>query len=270
MDMTRIGSRLKRLRQEKGLTQEQLAEKLYVSVRTVSRWECGSNLPDTDTLLKLSEFYGTDIGELINGESSGQPAYESSGETAAVTRKRGRGRLFLLISCFVTAVLVLTFVTLKIRYRKNVIEPMSKAVYAEFDHGSEGEFGGRTFYKQVDMGGQSAVLSMKVPSGSSFSAVYVLKTDKPAAYDGKEYDIQVMYSINMYPTDDHYFVSLASDGDGMSIARGFELDESGELLSREKKAASDEELRLLKELSQYYVPMLERVKSEAEHIFDLY
>lgn len=41
MDMTRIGSRLKRLRQEKGLTQEQLAEKLYVSVRTVSRWECG-------------------------------------------------------------------------------------------------------------------------------------------------------------------------------------------------------------------------------------
>ncbi|MBR1392855.1 MAG: helix-turn-helix transcriptional regulator, partial [Ruminococcus sp.] len=39
MDMKMIGSRLKRLRQEKGLTQEQLAEKLYVSVRTVSRWE---------------------------------------------------------------------------------------------------------------------------------------------------------------------------------------------------------------------------------------
>ena len=269
MDMKMIGSRLKRLRQEKGLTQEQLAEKLYVSVRTVSRWECGRNLPDTDTLVMLSDFYGTDIGELINGEGGVRPSYSPEGETAAL-RKHSRGRLLLLIPVFAAAALLLTFTALKIRYQSNVIEPMSRAVSAEYTAGSEGEFGGKTFFKPVDIGGQSGVLSVRVPSGSSFDAVYVLKKDKPAVCDEKEYDIQVMYSRNMYPTDDHYFVSLVTDGEGISTARGFELNENGELIRRECKAANDVELRLLGELKQYYVPMLERVKSEAEHITQLY
>ena len=50
MNMERIGSFLKDLRKEKGITQEQLAEKLGVSSRTISRWETGSNLPDLDSL----------------------------------------------------------------------------------------------------------------------------------------------------------------------------------------------------------------------------
>lgn len=47
MDQIKIGSFLKKLRKEKNLTQESLAEKLNVSARTVSRWETGSNMPDT-------------------------------------------------------------------------------------------------------------------------------------------------------------------------------------------------------------------------------
>ena len=46
MDQIKIGIFLKELRKEKKLTQEQLAEKLNVSGRTVSRWETGSNMPD--------------------------------------------------------------------------------------------------------------------------------------------------------------------------------------------------------------------------------
>ncbi len=46
MDQKRIGSFLKELRKEKGITQEQVAEKLNVSARTVSRWETGRNVPD--------------------------------------------------------------------------------------------------------------------------------------------------------------------------------------------------------------------------------
>ena len=44
MDQIRIGAFLKALRKEKGLTQEQLAEQLYISGRTVSRWETGGSL----------------------------------------------------------------------------------------------------------------------------------------------------------------------------------------------------------------------------------
>ena len=46
MDQKKIGRFLKELRKEKDITQEQLAEKIKVSGRTVSRWETGSNMPE--------------------------------------------------------------------------------------------------------------------------------------------------------------------------------------------------------------------------------
>lgn len=67
MDQRKIGEFLKKLRSEKELTQEQLAEKLGVSNRTVSRWETGNNLPDIGMLILLAEFYDIDIREIIDG-----------------------------------------------------------------------------------------------------------------------------------------------------------------------------------------------------------
>jgi transcriptional regulator with XRE-family HTH domain len=51
MDTKKIGKFLKELRNEKNMTQEQLAERMFVSGRTVSRWETGANLPDIAILL---------------------------------------------------------------------------------------------------------------------------------------------------------------------------------------------------------------------------
>lgn len=68
MNQKKTGELLKELRKEKGLTQEQLAEKFYVSGRTVSRWETGSNLPDLGILVELADFYDVDIREIIDGE----------------------------------------------------------------------------------------------------------------------------------------------------------------------------------------------------------
>lgn len=68
MDQIKIGKFLKSLRNEKELTQEQLAEKIGVSGRTVSRWETGSNLPDISMLIELSELYDIDIREIIDGK----------------------------------------------------------------------------------------------------------------------------------------------------------------------------------------------------------
>ena len=55
MDVVKFGSFLKELRKEQGLTQEELAEKLGVTNRTVSRWETGTNIPDIDIL--IYQFY---------------------------------------------------------------------------------------------------------------------------------------------------------------------------------------------------------------------
>ena len=68
MDLVKIGTFLQTLRKEKGLTQEQLAEQIGVARRTVSRWETGSNMPDLDVLIELSDFYEVDLREILNGE----------------------------------------------------------------------------------------------------------------------------------------------------------------------------------------------------------
>lgn len=72
MDQIKIGMFFKELRKEKGLTQEQLAEKLRVSRRTVSRWETGSNMPDLDLLIEMSDYYEVELRELLDGERKGE------------------------------------------------------------------------------------------------------------------------------------------------------------------------------------------------------
>lgn len=68
MDQVKIGNFLKELRKEKNLTQEQLAEMMNVSSRSVSRWETGSNLPDLEILVLLADYYGVELRELLDGE----------------------------------------------------------------------------------------------------------------------------------------------------------------------------------------------------------
>lgn len=68
MDQQKIGSFLRELRKEKPMTQEQLAEALGVSGRTVSRWETGRSLPDLDLLMVLADYYGVALRELLDGE----------------------------------------------------------------------------------------------------------------------------------------------------------------------------------------------------------
>ena len=81
MDQKRIGSFLRELRTEKSLTQEQLAEKLNVSSRTVSRWENGNNMPDLSIVVELADFYEIDIRELLNGERKSEKMNEDIKET---------------------------------------------------------------------------------------------------------------------------------------------------------------------------------------------
>lgn len=81
MDQQKIGSFLKELRKEKDITQEQLAETLSVSRRTVSRWETGSNLPDLDLLMEMADYYQVDLRELLNGERKSEPMNKELKET---------------------------------------------------------------------------------------------------------------------------------------------------------------------------------------------
>ena len=81
MNLVKIGSMLQNLRKEKGMSQEQLAEKLGVARRTISCWETGNNMPDLDTLIELSDFYAVDLREMLNGERKSVKMDEEMKET---------------------------------------------------------------------------------------------------------------------------------------------------------------------------------------------
>lgn len=81
MEQKKTGLFLKELRKEKGLTQEELAEKFFISSRSVSRWETGTNLPDLSILVELADFYNVDIREIIDGERRNENMNHETKET---------------------------------------------------------------------------------------------------------------------------------------------------------------------------------------------
>ena len=105
MDSRKMGGFLKELRKENGMTQEQLAEYLNVSGRTVSRWETGVNMPDLDILIELADYYGTDIRELLDGERKGEKMDKELKETLLKTadysnsvKQKLENRMFMLFT----------------------------------------------------------------------------------------------------------------------------------------------------------------------------
>ena len=65
MDYKKIGLFLAQERKAKKLTQAQVAEKLYVSEKTISKWESGQSYPDFQRLVLLSDFFGLTLDELV-------------------------------------------------------------------------------------------------------------------------------------------------------------------------------------------------------------
>ena len=103
MNQKKIGSFLKELRKEKGITQEEFAENLNVSGRTVSRWETGVNMPDISLLVDIAEFFNVSIPEIINGERKSENMNEAVKETVLklsdyteTINQKIKGRLFVL------------------------------------------------------------------------------------------------------------------------------------------------------------------------------
>ena len=70
MDLIKIGKFISTKRKEKKLTQEELAEKLYITDRAVSKWERGLSLPDADKMLDLCNILDINVNELLIGEEN--------------------------------------------------------------------------------------------------------------------------------------------------------------------------------------------------------
>lgn len=80
MDSIKIGKFIAEKRKGKNLTQLQLAERLYVTDRAVSKWECGRSLPDSSIMLELCEVLDISVNELLTGEELEMETYNKQAE----------------------------------------------------------------------------------------------------------------------------------------------------------------------------------------------
>ena len=75
----KLGENITKIRKNKNLTQEQFAEELNVSAKTVSSWEKGRNLPSIEVLLDISQKYDISLDELVENNKETKENYKESG-----------------------------------------------------------------------------------------------------------------------------------------------------------------------------------------------
>lgn len=88
MDIDKIGKFISERRKLKKLTQEQLAEKLNISDRAISKWERGICLPDASIMLKLCKILDINVNELLSGEMLNEKEYNEKAEELLLELKQ--------------------------------------------------------------------------------------------------------------------------------------------------------------------------------------
>ena len=111
--MSDIAGHIKQIRKERGLTQEQLANKMHLTRQAISRWENGKTYPDIDSLTMLSKVLEVDITTLISGK-------ESDTQGAFFRKKVKTIWIHILLDVFVLLLVVLALPALrKVAFRTN-------------------------------------------------------------------------------------------------------------------------------------------------------
>ncbi len=88
MNQIEIGKFIAKCRREKKLTQAQLAEKLNITDRAVSKWETGKSMPDSSIMLELCEILGITVNELLCGEVVAMEHYEKKADENLLALKK--------------------------------------------------------------------------------------------------------------------------------------------------------------------------------------
>lgn len=110
MDQIKIGKFIADMRKEQNLTQKQLADKLDISDRTISKWECGKGMPEVGLMLPLCEALNINVNELLAGEQISEEFYSDKAEENIIElikeNKKNKKQTLQYIFGYLTAIFV--------------------------------------------------------------------------------------------------------------------------------------------------------------------
>ena len=115
MDQVKIGKFIAECRKKKNLTQMELAEKLNITDRAVSKWENGRAMPDSSIMLELCNLLGITVNELLSGEVIEMKEYEKQAEENLLKLKQEKeeaDKVLLNLEIWVGLVSILLFLTM--------------------------------------------------------------------------------------------------------------------------------------------------------------
>ncbi len=113
MDQIKIGKFILKCRKEKGLTQSELAEKLGVTDKSISRWENGNTMPDYSLLKELCNELDINVNELLTGEKIKDKDYINKSEENLVNLRKQidkRKKILTIISYIITSIIIIAFI----------------------------------------------------------------------------------------------------------------------------------------------------------------
>lgn len=143
MDQEKIGKFISKCRKEKNMTQENLAEKMNVSINAVSKWERGISFPDVSLYKKLCKELGISLEELINGEKSKNTDSKDKAIIASLTEKtkieKKSKKKILILSIFILLITVI-FIIYSNTLKVNLINESNELYDIAIDYLREKEF----------------------------------------------------------------------------------------------------------------------------------
>ena len=114
MDQLKTGKFIAQMRKEKGLTQRALAEKLFISDKTVSKWECGNGLPEVSLMMPLCELLGITVNELLSGKRLSTSEYQQNAEEniLKLIKEKSEAKFRMILEVAVIFLTLLASITL--------------------------------------------------------------------------------------------------------------------------------------------------------------
>ena len=114
MDQVKTGQFIKACRREKNLTQREVAEKLNISEKTVSKWETGNGLPEVGLMLPLCELLGISVNELLSGERLDEKKYFEKAEQniMSLIQEKAEAKKKIIIAVIIVVITLLAGLSL--------------------------------------------------------------------------------------------------------------------------------------------------------------
>ena len=126
MEKNKIGLFIATKRKEKGLTQQELGNLLYVTDKAISKWERGISLPDITLLNKLANILDVSINDILNGEKTNKEInitkeLEKINQKITNNNHKHKIKLLTIVAILISIIFILIFINISFGYKNKIV-----------------------------------------------------------------------------------------------------------------------------------------------------